>query len=80
MKERKIVIKGARENNLKGIDVKFPLNVLTVVSGVSGGGKSTLVRDILTARSSDTLARLPTRPGNAKALKARSRRYVALNL
>jgi len=42
-----IEITGARENNLKGIDVKFPLNALTVVTGVSGSGKSSLVRKIL---------------------------------
>ena len=41
-----VEVKGARKNNLKGIDVKFPLNVMTVVTGVSGSGKSSLVRDI----------------------------------
>jgi excinuclease ABC subunit A len=42
-----IEVLGARENNLKGINVKFPLNVLTVITGVSGSGKSSLVRNIL---------------------------------
>lgn len=42
-----IEVKGARQNNLKNIDVQFPLNVMTVVTGVSGSGKSSLVNDIL---------------------------------
>ncbi|MGV3761830.1 excinuclease ABC subunit UvrA [Parapedobacter sp.] len=42
-----ILIKGARENNLKGIDVRFPLHVFTVVTGVSGSGKTSLVKRIL---------------------------------
>ncbi|WP_262247385.1 excinuclease ABC subunit UvrA [Parapedobacter soli] len=42
-----IVIRGARENNLKGIEVRFPLNVFTVVTGVSGSGKTSLVKRIL---------------------------------
>jgi excinuclease ABC subunit A len=45
--ERKLKVVGARENNLKEVDVEFPLGVLTAVTGVSGSGKSSLVNDIL---------------------------------
>ena len=56
-----IEVTGARKNNLKGVDVKFPLNVMTVVTGVSGSGKSSLVRDIFyegVKRHLDDAARL----------------------
>lgn len=56
-KDRQLLVMNARENNLKNIDVAFPLGVMTVVSGVSGSGKSTLVNDILAKELSARLHR-----------------------
>ncbi len=63
-KDRALVIKGARENNLKNIDVMIPLGVISVVSGVSGSGKSTLVNDILAKELSARLHRAHEVPGS----------------
>ena len=58
-----IEIIGARENNLKGVDVRFPLNVMTVVTGVSGSGKSTLVRDVFYKALKREYSESSERPG-----------------
>ena len=63
-----IEMKGARENNLQGINVRFPLNVLTVVTGVSGSGKSTLVRDILFKALKRHFDEVADRPGEFVSL------------
>ncbi|NLI58710.1 MAG: excinuclease ABC subunit UvrA [Clostridium sp.] len=55
---------GARENNLKDIDVNFPLGVLTCVTGVSGSGKSSLVNEILYKKLASQLNRAKTKPGD----------------
>ena len=58
-----ITLKGAKENNLKNIDVSFPLGVMTCVTGVSGSGKSSLVNEILYKSLAKTLNRARTIPG-----------------
>ena len=64
-----IVIKGARENNLQNIDVRFPLGVMTCVTGVSGSGKSSLVKGILYPALRRTLLDTGVKPGDFDGLE-----------
>lgn len=68
-KDRQLIVQGARENNLKDINVVFPLGVMTVVSGVSGSGKSTLVNDILAKELSSSLHRAQEVPGAHESIE-----------
>ena len=64
-----IEIKGAKENNLKNINVKFPLGTLTCVTGVSGSGKSTLINEILYKVARNSLYKTKEKPGKYKEVK-----------
>ena len=66
---RKITVKGARMNNLKGVTVDFPLNVLSVVTGVSGSGKSSLVKGILYPALKRHLGEVCDAPGEYSGLE-----------
>jgi len=64
-----IEVLGARQNNLKGINVKFPLNVITAVTGVSGSGKSSLVRDVFYSALKKQLGGVAEKTGLHESLK-----------
>ena len=71
---------GAQENNLKNIDVKFPLGVMTCVTGVSGSGKSSLVNQILYKRLARDLNRARTIPGRHKGIEGLEQLDKVINI
>jgi excinuclease ABC subunit A len=76
----RILLRGARENNLKNIDVAFPLNTLTVVTGVSGSGKTTLVKRILYPAVRRELEGFSERPGEHTGIEGDLARIQAVEL
>ncbi len=75
-----IEVKGARENNLKNIDVKFPLHTITAVTGVSGSGKSSLVTDILYNALSNRINGNNLKPGQFRELSGDVARLTGIEL
>lgn len=75
-----ITVKGAAENNLKGIDVDFPLGVMTCVTGVSGSGKSSLVNEILYKTLAKKLNRARTIPGKNKGITGTEQLDKVINI
>lgn len=84
-KERKqpagwLTVKGAAQNNLKGIDVDFPLGIMTCVTGVSGSGKSSLVNEILYKSLAKTLNRARTIAGKHKSIEGAGQLDKVINI
>ncbi len=71
---------GAKENNLKNINVKFPLGVMTCVTGVSGSGKSSLVNEILYRHLARDLNRAKEKPGKHKAIRGMEQLDKVINI
>ena len=66
---KSITVKGARENNLKSVDVRFPMGILVCVTGVSGSGKSTLINEVLYKKLAQEFYRAKDRPGDFDGIK-----------
>ena len=75
-----IIIKGARENNLKNIDIKIPLGVMTCITGVSGSGKSSLAKGILYPALHRELAETGDKPGEFSSLEGDVKMITAVEI
>jgi excinuclease ABC subunit A len=75
-----LVVRGARENNLKGVDVTFPLGVLVAITGASGSGKSTLVNEILYKALWKRLVDTRTLPGDHKRVDGMEHVHKVVNI
>ena len=75
-----LTVKGAAENNLKNIDVKIPLGIMTCITGVSGSGKSSLINEILYKRLARDLNRARVIPGKHKDILGTDQLYKVINI